>query len=269
MNASILRCVVLYLCTSGKSTALFDSWISDFESPSSITRYDVASASQPNVLAKETFKIDHSRHWSHLTVGIPAKPLADPFVFTLKCDASKEMCIKIEETMKSVSLMIGELVYFNTPVLVNVDYKNFTYAKELIAHASPASYLLARKIGQSQWTIYPSALHKQLIRPSIISLDAKYCINVNADSRKAANSCKEEILIDILINLNNNSNFWFDGDDGIKQNQFDFSITFAHELLHGLGIQSNLELFRTADISHLKPYVMKNTMYLFIVSPDI
>ncbi|RKO99853.1 hypothetical protein CXG81DRAFT_20122 [Caulochytrium protostelioides] len=165
-----------------------------------------------------------------------ARPLAaEPFRFTFVCEPTEtltdETCEYVKAAFQNVGKRIAQALQIYEPIHVQATFRSFCNGQlpcslsNTLGTAASAAYFSARPSGDTSedgWAFYPQSLVKQL--------DTDYALTYNP--------------YDLLASFNADYNFWFSASGlPIQPDQTDFEWLCAHELVHGLGMQSGWSLW--------------------------
>ncbi|KAJ3125831.1 hypothetical protein HK101_005848, partial [Irineochytrium annulatum] len=199
----------------------------------SVIRYDRASPHTPEV---HPATID-GPPGSNITASSnpPSSPPvvtqsspSNPFTISFTCGAgvASARCQAVNAAFVSAGARIAKSLAITNPVSVSASFFSFGPAgSNTLGRASPAAYFSAIDVNPSSssnsglYSFYPQALVRQL------PLDASLTYNT----------------FDILAEFNSDFDFYASGSSSspIGQNQTDIEFVIAHELTHGLGLDTS------------------------------
>ncbi|KAI8060104.1 hypothetical protein BC940DRAFT_312778 [Gongronella butleri] len=214
--------------------------------------------SASSILCHEPANPQHGRaasSWQHCTT-MPAHAEArqrfdsipKQLYYELYCEANDNVCDMVNATLAQASLLISNVIQFETPVFANVSFLSFcshygncmvNKQEVTIGQAYPSLSYLMTDHSDNMTRMYPQALLKQF-----------------KDLRPKPNWAK----YDIIAQFNQEANWYFASDDSpIGPNQIDLLRTVCHEMMHGLGFVTSWsdDLFQ-----EFRPYVDNLTPFL-------
>ncbi|KAI8842484.1 hypothetical protein BC829DRAFT_492273 [Chytridium lagenaria] len=204
-----------------------------------IVRYDRPNPFSRNNLAPQRFASSLSPpppYQRLLQIATIPTPAAIPFNITFTCqDVSNATCAMARSSFESAAKRISEALFIVNTIHISAFFHSFCAEqpagncsrKNTLGQASAAAYFSARpaNVSTMPWFFYPQALVKQLKQD--------FSLKYNP--------------FDIVAEFNSDFNFWYSGSGTpIQPSQTDFEFVVAHEISHGLGIESSLIQWSTA-----------------------
>ncbi|KAJ3097116.1 hypothetical protein HDU97_005271 [Phlyctochytrium planicorne] len=263
--------------TSSSSSANSASFVPSSSSSSSassspdsiqIIRYDRASPFSPHDLTHQTFTAQKlpsspfdrlkdlefgSSHTDGDQFGSGSNTVTEavkPFNITFTCkNVLKKTCEMAKTSFENAANRIAQALFIVNTIQVSAYFHSFCdesavlsatdnstassskdtdsnsgatcSRRNTLGQASAAAYFSAKPVNSTSlsWFFYPQALVKQLKQD--------YTLQYNT--------------FDIIAEFNSDFNFWFSSSEqAIQPSQTDFEFVVAHEISHGLGIESSL-----------------------------